>query len=286
MDVPSAGTGGRLPPLVSGDWLQAHRDTAGLAVVDLRSATDYAAGHLPGSVNIPFEVPLSAWTAVRDDLLIELPDPEELASVLGANGIGRGSAVVLVGATGQPPYPLANATRAAVTLGHAGIDRVSILDGGYPRWLAEGRPTTTEVPAPAPVRCAPAAHGREFVDLAEVRAKIGRAVLVDTRDADVYAGTVTEPWAAKPGHLPTAVSLPSPLIWNPDGTYRSREELAATARSALGADRHAEILLYCGVGGYASSWQFVLRRILGYTNVRMYDGSAQEWVRHHDMEVS
>ena len=271
-------------PVVSCQWLAANADRPNLTIVDIRSADEYAAGHLPGSVSIPFDVPVSTWISAPDGLLLELPDTGRLFEALGAAGITRDSHVVVVGAVGQPPFPQAGATRVAQTLAYAGVANASILDGGFPRWAAEGLPTTTEVPTPRAGTFTGAPVDGLFVDREYVERGLGELLLVDNRDAAVYSGDVVEPWADKAGHIPTARSLPAEQIWNADGTYRDVEQLRAAAEPVVGADRDREVVLYCGVGGYASSWQFVLNRLLGYRDVKLYDGSAQEWVRHHDME--
>lgn len=271
-------------PLVSTGWLAANRGAPGLIVVDVRTTAEYAAGHIPGSVNIPVDDPASIWVTTRDELLLELPDTEDLFAGLGAFGIRRSSRVVIVTSAAEPPYPQARANRAAITLVYAGVRTVSILDGGYPKWVAEHRATTDVVPTVTPTTFTGTVNGAGFVDTAYVEQRLGHTVLIDARDAAVYAGTVTEPWALKPGHIATAVSMPAPQIWNADGTYKSTPELAAIVRNAIGTvSPDSEIIVYCGVGGYASSWSYVLAHVLRYRNVKMYDGSAQEWVRDHDM---
>jgi len=117
------------------------------------------------------------------------------------------------------------------------------------------------------------------------------AVIIDARDTNVYFGVSIEPFAKKAGHIPNAKSLPAPWIWDlnsDDGTYidTDSEMLRAVASGVIGqsADpKNQEIMVYCGVGGYASSLWFVLTQVLGYQNVKFYDGSAQEWVRNYDM---
>ena len=103
------------------------------------------------------------------------------------------------------------------------------------------------------------------------------------QDAEVYAGDVIEPYAPKAGHIETAVSLPTISIWNADGTYKTEEELEELAFNAIGDDKNKEVIIYCGVGGYASSWYYILTDVLKYKNVKIYDGSAQEWVLYNDM---
>ncbi len=275
-----------IDPVVSTDWLEANRGMETIVILDVRGAKDYGSGHIPNSINVPFAVPVSAWIAMRDKLLLELPEETALFSTIGSCGIEPDSRVVIVSGTANPPdppYPLADATRVADTLIYAGVKNVAILDGGYPRWAKEGKPTTTEVPTVK----AGAYRGKTvktmFVSREYVKAQVGKAVIVDARDAEVYMGVVMEPFANKPGHIPSAKSLPAPWLWNPDGTYRDVKLLGATASGIISKNKTKTIIVYCGVGGYASSLWFVLTQVLGYQNVKFYDGSAQEWVRYHDM---
>jgi thiosulfate/3-mercaptopyruvate sulfurtransferase len=123
-----------------------------------------------------------------------------------------------------------------------------------------------------------------FVDINFVSDKLGKVILVDARDYAVYAGEVTEPWALKAGHIPTAVSLPAATLWNiTDGTMKSYTELNAIAGAVLGDVKDRDIIVYCGVGGYAGTVWFTLAKILGYKNVKVFDGSAQEWAMTYDM---
>ncbi|MCC6604447.1 MAG: sulfurtransferase [Anaerolineae bacterium] len=276
-----------LPTTVSADWLEANSSLNNLVILDIRSSAEYEAGHIPGSINEPFEVPFSAWITMRDDLLLELPDKADLFSAIGALGITKQSVVVVVTqGTAVPPFPLANATRVADTLIYAGVRHVTILDGGYAKWVEDGKAETQDVPTITPVSFRGSVNHRMFVTIDYVVRQINKprgAILVDARDADVYNGLVIEPWADKPGHIPTARSLPAPLLWNEDGTYKSHDELKALAEAVVGTNRNKEIIVYCGVGGYSSSWWYVLTQELGYTNVKIYDGASQEWVRYYDM---
>jgi len=292
-----------IDPIVSTDWLHDTPDQEDLIILDIRSSTDYDAGHIPGSINEPFEVPFSAWITMRDDLLLEVPEASELFKSIGDLGITDHSRVVVVTTPidGQPPfYGLANATRVALTLIYAGIENVAILDGGYPKWVAENRETTTEVPVVEPVLYQGKVNKAILVSRQYVKKSIRKADIIDARDADVYFGVTIEPFANKAGHIPSAKSLPSPWIWDLntvkiDGTphtyytYKDPETLGAMASGVLrepwGYKGHKsqEIIVYCGVGGYASSWWFVLTQVLGYENVKLYDGAAQEWVKYYDM---
>ncbi len=237
-----------IEPLVSTAWLEAHLgdtaptegsapgatgpDAGGLVIVDIREPRLYEAGHIPGSISIPFS-PMSDWAVSDDELLMELPPDEDLFRLLGDWGIGLDSTVVLVGTVEPgpaPPYALSDAPRVAATLFYAGVADVGILDGGYPRWAAEGRPATIEVPVVVSRRYAGSPDKEMFVSTEYVKAHVGDAVLVDGRDADQYFGVTSCPFAGVGGHIPTARSLPAPWMWNEDGTYRPVEHASRYGR--------------------------------------------------------
>jgi len=282
---------------VSPWWLNKCKSHMDLVVIDLRSAAEYAAGHIAGSVSMPFE-PVSAWSDMGPgDLLLEMPPSANVWAALGAAGVSNpnpATKIVLVNGVGVPAFPQAASPRVATTLKYAGISegRVSVLDGGFPAWLAESYPQTTAVPTITP-RTFTATEDRSFLVnrtyvAANINKKSQHIYLIDGRDEAVYNGSVLEDWALKPGHIPSAVNLPAKHIWNADGSWKSPLELLAQLRGAVGygvSRSYGKIIVYCGVGGYASSWYFVLTRILGFENVVMYDGSAQEWSQYYDMEL-
>ena len=298
-----APSGRMIDPIVSTDWRYANSDLETRVIIDIRGPEDYGAGHIPGSINEPFVTafdpctgPSSKWIAgTKDCLWLQVPDVNDLLSTVGNLGITPHSKVVIVTAPNpkEPPfYGLANATRVADTLIYAGVANVAILDGGYPKWVSEGRVTTKQVPAVKSVTYRDEVKKTMFVPANYVQKQIKDAVIIDARDANVYSGATIEPFANKAGHIPNAKSLPAPWIWNqnPDGTYTYKDPktLGKMASGVIGesADPGSqEIVVYCGVGGYASSWWFVLTPVLGYKNVKFYDGSAQEWVKNYDMVI-
>jgi thiosulfate/3-mercaptopyruvate sulfurtransferase len=298
-----AASGRMMDPIVSIDWLQANSQLKNLVIIDIRSPAAYASGHIPGSINEPFATafdpcpgPSSNWIkGTKDCLWLELPVTEDLMSTIGKLGVTPDSRVVIVTAPNpkEPPFfGLANATRVADTLIYARVANVAILDGGYPKWVSEGRATTKQVPAVKSVTYEEQVNKAMFVSADYVQRQSTNAVIIDARDANIYSGLAIGPFTDKAGHIRNAKSLPAPWIWfkNPDGTYTYKDPktLGKMASGVIGesADpRSQEIIVYCGVGGYASSWWFVLTRVLGYNNVKIYDGSAQEWAKKNDMVV-
>lgn len=290
--------GRMIEPVVSTDWLSDNQDLADLVIIDIRSPDAYGAGHIAGAINEPFVTgfdpctgPTSNWiVGSKDCLWLERPDANDLFATIGNIGITNDSAVVIVTAPNpkEPPYfGLANATRVADTLIYAGVANVAILDGGHPKWVSEGRPTTKQAPAVSPVTYQGTVNEAMFVPASYLHKRGADAVIIDARDVAVYFGAVVEPFAKKAGHIPKAKSLPAPWIWdwNPDGayTYKDPQALGTMAAGVAGPPGNQEIIVYCGVGGYASSWWFVLSQKLGYQNVKIYDGSAQEWSKNYDM---
>ncbi len=286
-----------IEPIVSAAWLEARltgrEGGAGrrLVIIDLRESRLFDAGHIPGSISIPFS-PMSGWAVSDDELLMELPPDADLFELLVRAGIGPQSTVVLAGTVEPgpaPPYALSDPARVAATLFYAGVTDVAILDGGFPHWAMEGRAVIATAPGEEPPACEDAAswrgevHKDMFVSTEYVKARVGQAVILDGRDPDQFFGVTACPFAGVGGHIPSARSLPAAWIWEEDGTYRPVEVLRAVAEGVVGPHRDQEIILYCGVGGYASAWWFVLTQALGYRDVKIYDGAAEAWVKGDTM---
>ena len=211
-------------------------------------------------------------------LLLEVPDEADLFNTIGSAGI-QGDSLVVVVPKPELPYPLVDATRVADTLMYAGVKNVAVLDGGYDKWAVEGRPVSYDVVEPTPVAYTGTIDETMFVSKEYVRNKIGKTIIIDTREPlDYFAGSLSPLWN-RAGHIPTAKCLPALWIWNEDKTCRSTGELREMARGVVGADLSQEIIIYCGVGGFSSAWYFVLKEVLGYTDVKIYHGSAQDWTR-------
>jgi thiosulfate/3-mercaptopyruvate sulfurtransferase len=292
-----------IDPIVSTEWLDGNSRLEDLFIIDIRDPADYAVGHIPGSINEPFVTstdsctgPSSNWiVGTKDCLWLEFPNMDDLFRFIGNLGITKDSRVVIVTSTNpnEPPFfGFANATRVADTLIYAGVENVAVLDGGYPKWVLEERSTTKEVPALKSTAYQGEINKSMLIPMDHVNKQIGKAIIIDARDESDYAGQGGNATTNKAGHIPTAVSLPAPWIWNynPDGTYtykdpKTLDKMASRVIVQSEDSRSLEIIVYCGVGGYASAWWFVLTQVLGYDDVRIYDGSVQEWIKNHDMVV-
>jgi thiosulfate/3-mercaptopyruvate sulfurtransferase len=276
-------------PIVSTYWLEDNMKTPKLIRLDARDPDNYAKGHIPGSINVPglghFYLCLFAPDC---GLWMELPDEKALLTTIGKAGITSDSLVVVVGRTVDPyaAYAVADAARAAITLLYAGVKNVALLSGGYDKWAAEGNPTSTVPVKPKPVTYSGVVNKAMFVTKDYVEKKIGKSTLVEAREADIYYGLIQEPWTARAGHIPTAKNLPAPWFWYFEqdkrgaikyGAWKDDNLIKEMALAVLGEDASEEIIVYCGVGGYASPMWFALTQIVGYTNVKLYDGSMQEW---------
>jgi len=278
--------------IVSTEWLEDNIENPDIVILDVREHKSYAAGHISGSINIPafpnfyINSPGEQWP------WMELPEKETLFTTIGKAGITTNSTVVIIARTSDSPtggpasFGVTKAARAAITLIYAGVKKVTILNGGYAKWKVEGRAVSTEPVTPKATTFTGKVDETIFVSKDYVKDKIEKSIIIDTRDANTYFGIQRDPSSKRAGHIPTAKCLPAPWFWqtakveNGETTYltwKNTEEIKEIALTVLGKDMSQEIIDYCGVGGYASPVWYVLTQVVGYTNVKFYDGSMQEW---------
>ena len=286
---PTTPTRAMIDPIVSTQWLTDNRSFPNLVILDVRAPDNYAKGHIPGAINVPSLGNFYLCLFAPDcGLWMEVPEQGALLTTIGNAGITSDSLIVVVGRTVEPfaPYAVADAARVAITLLYAGVKNVGILNGGYDKWAAEGRTTSTVPVTPTAVTYTGAVNKAMFVTKDYVAEKIGKSVIVEARDADIYFGIIQEPWTKKAGHIPSAKCLPAPWFWTfakdkkgaiTYGTWKDAKVIKEMAFAVLGEDASQEIIVYCGVGGYASPLWFALTQVIGYTNAKIYDGSMQEW---------
>ena len=270
--------------LVDTQWVADHLDDPMVRTVQVDSSLNaYDSGHVPGAV---------LWTLYGDMLQPDNRLKEERAAVealLSRSGIAKDTTVVLYSG---PPYGAAPATFGFWLLKAYGHRDVRLMNGGLKKWVAEGRPVTTEAPMTAPSvyeAREPDWTLRARRDLVQQAIGKSSSALVDVRNPREYGGEMfwpTEPpkEGERAGHIPGAVHIPLELALNGDGTFKSVEELRALyAEKGVTPDK--QVIPYCTVGGRSSMTWFVLSQLLGYPDVRLYDASWYEWGRLPDVPV-
>ena len=273
--TPLIGASAEIDPVISTARLQGLIDTPSVAVIDIRKVEEYRVGHIPGSMNLTF----TAWRTMEGDLGCQLPQKDELADTVCSIGADMNTHVIVVGKTDRD-IDLVNATRVAWTLKYAGIQYISILEGGYNKWAREGRPVAEKV-TKRTRRAAPCEWKERVLatrkDVAASCKGKSEATIIDTRPATQFAGLTTCPGIKRKGHIPGAVNLPYTLVFTKDGMFEGKPTLQAMASKYVGDNRNREIIVVCSNGQFASSWWFALSEILEYKDVRIYDGSMEDW---------
>ena len=269
----------RSEALVSTEWLAAHLDDPHVRVLDgsykqpgitPTARQDYDGGHIPGAVFFDIDDVAAPGTTLPH----MIPSAERFADKMAERGIGNDDRVVVYDTVG-----LSSAGRAWWMLRLFGHDNVALLDGGLPKWKAEGRPLETSAPKIPPR--AFAAHFRPGLvrDKAAVWANIESRTeqVVDARSAGRFEGSAEETWPGRRrGHIPGSLNLPFDLVTDPQSrTLKSDEQLRrlfADARVSL--DR--PIVTSCGSGVTACAVAFAAH-LLGHSGAAVYDGSWSEW---------
>jgi thiosulfate/3-mercaptopyruvate sulfurtransferase len=260
--------------LVTGEWLQERLGRPGLVVVESdEDVLLYETGHIPGAVKVDWH------TELNDPVVRDYVDGEGFAALLSRKGIARDDTVVIYGDKNN--WWAAYALWVFSLFGH---EDVRLLDGGRDKWIAEGRPLTTDASTPAPTDYPVVERDdstlRAYKD--DVLAHLGQP-LIDVRSPEVYSGERTtapaypEEGALRAGHIPTAQNVPWAKAVAEDGGFKSRAELDAVYREGAGLHDGESIVAYCRIGERSSHTWFVLKHLLGFEDVRNYDGSWTEW---------
>jgi thiosulfate/3-mercaptopyruvate sulfurtransferase len=262
--------------LVTTEWLADHLDDPQVVVAESdEDVLLYETGHIPGAVKIDWHNDLN------DPVVRDYVDSEGFADLMGSRGITRDHTLVFYGDNFN--WWAAYALWVATLFGHRDV---RLVDGGRQKWIAEGRPLTTEAPKRErvvyPVVNRDDAAIRAFKDdvLAHVRTA---APLVDVRSPQEYSGELLhmpdypQEGAIRGGHIPGARNVPWKKAANDDGTFRPVEELRDLYVGQLGLGPSDNVIAYCRIGERSSHTWFVLTHLLGFEKVRNYDGSWVEW---------
>jgi thiosulfate/3-mercaptopyruvate sulfurtransferase len=261
-------------PLVQTAWLAEHLGAPDLVVLDASwylpaqrrdPKAEYEASHIPGALFFD----LDAMSDQKTALPHMLPAPDEFAAKAGALGIGSGDRIVVYDGIG-----LFSAPRVWWMFRAMGHDAVAVLDGGLPKWKAEGHPLERGVATHSPRRFSATLRAALLRDRDQLSR--GGAVVVDARPAGRFEGAEPEPRPGlRGGHMPGARNLPAGSVTRPDGTLRPPDELRALFAEA-GADLAKPLVTSCGSGVTACVLALALDA-LGVKDVPVYDGSWAEW---------
>jgi thiosulfate/3-mercaptopyruvate sulfurtransferase len=260
--------------LVSTDWVAQHGSDADVRVVEVDvDTTAYEQGHVPGA---------AGWnwtTQLCDTLVRDIIPADKFEELMASTGITPDTTVVLYGDNNN--WFAAWALWQMKIYGH---ENVRIMDGGRKKWLAEGRALSTDVP-----RIAATAYKAKRADtsirafLPEVREAMerGSAALVDVRSPQEFTGEILAPpglpeTCQRGGHIPGAQNVPWAKACNEDGTFRTIDELRQLYRN-VGVTADRPVIAYCRIGERSSHTWFVLKYLLGFQDVKNYDGSWTEW---------
>jgi thiosulfate/3-mercaptopyruvate sulfurtransferase len=261
--------------LVSTEWVAEHGKDKGLRIVEVDvDPSAYEKGHIEGSVGWNWKKHL------QDQVNRDIASKEALANLLGTSGITPDTTILLYGDNNN--WFAAYAYWALKYYGH---DKVQLIDGGRVKWEKEGRAYSTDAPSYAGTEYR--FHGSPREDIRayrdHVQSRLGKAGLVDVRSPKEYSGELLAPenlpqeGAQRGGHIPTAVSIPwGTAVNSEDGTFKSQDELKEIY-GGKGIVPDKEVIAYCRIGERSAHTWFVLHELLGYKDVKNYDGSWTEW---------
>lgn len=272
--------------LVSTDWLAAHLKDPDLRVIDASwylpdagrdARAEYNAAHIPGARFFDID----EISDQRSNLPHMAPPPEKFISRMRAMGIGDGHQVVVYDGSG-----IFSAARVWWTFRLMGKMDVAVLDGGLPKWRAEGRETEDMPPILRDRHMTVSRQNQLVKDVTQVAhaAKLAEAEIIDARSAARFKGEAPEPRAGlRGGHIPGSKNVPFATMLNGDGTMKPVAELRAVFQAA-GVNLSKPAITTCGSGVTAAVLSLALERI-GHKNHALYDGSWAEWGMYDDLAV-
>jgi thiosulfate/3-mercaptopyruvate sulfurtransferase len=260
--------------LVSTDWVAQHLNDTAIRIVEVDVDTAaYDQGHVPNAI---------AWnwtTELCDTLVRDIIPPAKFEALMAKSGISNSTTVILYGDNNN--WFAAWALWQMKVYGH---QDVRIMNGGRKKWLAEGRELGSQTPSlpTASYRAGAADLSlRAFLPEVQAAVKAGRAALVDVRSPAEFTGEILAPpglpeTCQRGGHIPGAKSIPWGKACNEDGTFKSADDLRQLYGGA-GVTPDRPVIAYCRIGERSSHTWFVLKHLLGYPDVKNYDGSWTEW---------
>jgi len=274
-------------PLVTTAWVAERLQDPTLVLLHVGPAPAYATAHLPGARLVTAQmISVTGKGANGSELNLQMPDAEALHAALQTLGISDTSEIVVYAAT---PQVMTTATRVMLTLQYAGLgDRARLMQGGMNGWSADGYTTTDVVPEVIPGQLSPLTVVPLVVDgdAVEGLRKSAGVRVVDARASALYSGEQTgggRDTPHKTGHIEGAVSVPFNTTYDPQGKFKSVEELQALF-TAAGVQPGDTVVAYCHIGQQATATIFAAR-LAGF-DVKLYDGSFEDWSRRPNAAVT
>jgi thiosulfate/3-mercaptopyruvate sulfurtransferase len=275
-----AGFGADAFRIVTPQWVAAQANAPNVRILDVRAEPHlYFASHVPNAVNMADNTLRGPSVGVP----VQYPPSAMLGELLARAGVRDGDTVVVYSDRGD----VLGATMTAYVLKKIGHPNTAILDGGWSGYVAAGQPTTQQYPTYTPGPLTVTVDPTVSASLADVQAAIGnpRIKLIDARPPAAYAGNVTT-WQRN-GHIPGAINIDWHTFVDPNNPhqFKSAADMQAVF-NAKGIQKTDDVILYCGTSREASLEFMTMRDILGYPNVRLYEGSWTEYSAHPELPVA
>ncbi len=269
------------PFLIDTETLQQNLGRSGLVIIDVRGKAAYSfGGHIPGAVHATWHE-FSDPKAVAKGLLH--PDTSLLERKIRELGVNNDSDIVIYS---NPFDNWGDEGRMFWMLQYLGLTNLKILDGGWVKWVAEERPYEhgTASPKSGDFRASPVTELIMMKD--ELKQLVKRphpeSLIADARSLEEYAGKEVV-GIPRPGHIPSAISVPWNTFLKPDATLKDFDEIK-TSLQEKGLNDTMEVICYC-TGGVRSAWLYFVLKVVGYPKVRNYPGSWWEWSRDFSTPV-
>ncbi len=282
VSVPVRSFAGGTSPLVSTSWLDKHKSDKAVVIVDVRTSANYGFAHIPNAVSIPYsELEPKSKTG-----LFVIPDEKRINQMFQQAGINNNSHVVVY-AHGNTVSDASKAGAAYWIFKAMGHKNVSMLNGGFTKWTFEGRVVTNTAPNKKAGNFKAKRDASLIADFDEVSKIVrkGGAVLMDARNSIQYFGHEKRADVTCYGHIPGAINLPADFLSNAGinrapATIKDKKDLQKMVTGVgVPKAKSTPVIVYCNTAQLAGLNYLVLKDILGYKNVKVYDGSMLEYCR-------
>jgi len=276
--------------LVSTDWLAKNLAAKELVILDVRTADNYGVGHIPGAVNLPYDI----WQPRNEDKECNLmPTAETLTGHLQKLGVNASSHVVLYD-HGNTVSDATKGTSAYWIMDAMGHTNISYLDGGFTKWTFEGRIIDNKTPTPTPGDFVAKLNSAKVSTLKDIADSIksGNTTFLDVRSSDQHFGFEKRHDVERFGHIPGSLSWPADFMTNAGinrapAVIKSKEDLMTMAKGVgLPSDKGRHIIVYCNSSQFAGMGFFILQEFLGYKNVSVFDGSMLEYAADEELPMA